>query len=291
MGKFWKKTCIAVKYLMWASLLIFAYFVSGIIFFGNHIWMSLAMQLSTISVTCLFLDLTRCKKIAIGFLYLIFPLLMLLIMPLFFFSDALEFTWIYLLTIPLFFIITWFLYPKRRIAHLIIILLPVIFSFYLFPNVVAYNNNLNPKTGHEFPEIKFTDSNKRSITIDRNKVVLLDFWSTKCGICYKKFPDLEKLYLKYQGNKNVLIYSVHVPYPYDDFQKTKSLVEKLGYKFPTIFAVSKNETLNELNFNAFPHYVILKNNKIKYCGFLQIKDNLILGNAEKEIDRLLLTEN
>lgn len=291
MAKSWKKTHMAFKYLMWASLLILAYFLSGIIFEGNHIWMSLTIQLCTILVTYRFIDSTKCKKMALGFLYLIFPLLTLLIIPLFFFTDALKFTWIYLFTVPFFFIITWFLYPRRKITHLIILVLPVIFSFYLFPNVLAYNNNLNPKTGHEFPELKFTDINEKSITIDRDKIILLDFWSTKCGICYKKFPDLEKLFLKYHGNKNVQIYSVHVPYPYDDFQKTKYLVKKLGYKFPTIFAVSKNETLNKLNFNAFPHYVIIKNNKIKYSGFLQIEDNLIVGNAEKEIDKLVLIEN
>ncbi|MBB4804512.1 thiol-disulfide isomerase/thioredoxin [Flavobacterium nitrogenifigens] len=291
MAKSWNKTNIAVQYLMWSSLLIFTYFVSGIIFGGNHIWMSLTIQLSTILATYCFIYITKCKKIGVGFLYVIFPLLVLLIMPLFFFNDALKFTWIYLLTVPFFFMLTWFLYPRKKIAHLIIFVLPVIFSFYLFPNVLTYINNLNPKTGSEFPEIKFTDINKRSFKVDRDKIVLLDFWSTKCGICYKKFPDLEKLFLKYHGNKNVQIYSVHVPYPYDDFQKTKSMVINLGYKFPTIFAVSKNETLNKLNFNAFPHYVIIKNNKIEYSGFLQIQDNLIVGNAEKEIDKLLLMKN
>jgi thiol-disulfide isomerase/thioredoxin len=291
MTKSREKTNITIKYLIWPTLLILVYFLSGFTFEGNHIWMSLTIQLSTILTTYCFIRITKCQKIGIGFLYVIFPLLVLLIIPSFFYNDALKFIWIYLLTVPFFFMTTWFLYRRRKIVHLIILVLPVFFSFYLFPNVLAYNNNLNPKIGHEFPEIKFTDIDKRSIKIDRDKIILLDFWSTKCGICYKKFPDLEKLFLKYHGNKNVQIYSVHVPYPYDDFKKTKSLVKNLGYKFPTIFAVSKNETLNKLNFNTFPHYVIIKNNKIKYSGFLQIQDNLIVGNAEKEIDKLLLIKN
>ncbi|MCD0472626.1 TlpA disulfide reductase family protein [Flavobacterium sp. JAS] len=147
--------------------------------------------------------------------------------------------------------------------------------------------SLDIKKGTQFPNIKFVDNNRKSFKIENDKIILFDFWSTKCGICYEKFPDLERLYLKYKDNKDVQIYSVHVPYPQDNFSSTLELIEKLNYKFPTLFAVSKNETMEKLNFNSFPYYIIIQNNKIVYSGFFETDEGIIVGNTEREIDRLL----
>ncbi len=285
MNKFPAKSKI-FNYLIWSISLILVYMLSGIIFNGEHIWMSMTVQIATIIVTYLYIEINKPKLIS-GFINIILPLITLLWIPSLFFGNSYRLVWIYLLMVPLLYVVTWLLHSRKLIFYLILLIFPVITSLLIFPNLISYSQSLNIKTGTQFPNIKFVDSNRKSFKIEKDKIILLDFWSTKCGICYKKFPDLERLYHKYKDNKGIQIYSVHVPYPQDNFNSTVKLVKKLNYKFPTLFAVSKNETMEKLNFNGFPHYIIIQNDKIVYSGFFQIDKDIIIGNSEREIDQLV----
>jgi len=48
----------------------------------------------------------------------------------------------------------------------------------------------------------FTTKNGAKVQLDtvKNKLIVLDFWTTTCGVCFKSFPDYEKIYLKYKDN-------------------------------------------------------------------------------------------
>jgi thiol-disulfide isomerase/thioredoxin len=43
----------------------------------------------------------------------------------------------------------------------------------------------------------------------KNRYVLLDFWFTHCGVCYKKFPEVQKLYDKYKDDTRIALFAVH----------------------------------------------------------------------------------
>lgn len=275
-----------IKNFMWPLILLVTYLIAGFAFNGEHIWMSLVVQISTIVISILYIKAKKYEKIFIGFISLILPFSVLILITTLF-AKNLKIGWIYILMPSILYFMTVFLYNKRQNYLLIGLLftLPFITSIYILPNIVTLSLNQNKIKGQQFPNIEFVNENKKQITINSNKIVLLEFWNSKCGICFKKFPDLEKLYLKYKRNKNVQIFSVNILLPSDNFEKVSQLVK--DYDFPIIYAVSENEIFSKLNFNYVPYCIIIKNNKIRYAGVFRIDNDRIVGNTENEIEKLL----
>lgn len=275
-----------IKNFVWPLILLVTYLIAGFIFNGQHIWMSLVVQITTIVISILYIKSKKYEKIFIGFITLILPFsVLILIITLF--SKNFKIGWIYILMPSLLYFMTVFLYNKKQNYLLIglLFIIPFITSIYILPNVVTFSLNQNEIKGQEFPNIEFVNENKKQITINSDKIVLLEFWNSKCGKCIKKFPDLEKLYLKYKKNKNVQIFSVNILLPNDDFEKVSQLVK--DYDFPVLYAVTQNEIFSKLNFNYVPYCIILKNNKIRYAGVFRIDNDRIVGNTENEIEKLL----
>lgn len=54
----------------------------------------------------------------------------------------------------------------------------------------------------------------------RGKVVIIDYWATWCGPCRQSFPSMQKLYLRYKSNPNVVFAVVNVWERVDDRVKT-----------------------------------------------------------------------
>ena len=275
-----------IKNFVWPLILLVTYLIAGFVFNGEHIRMSLIVQIITIVLSILYIKSKKHEKIFIGFITLILPFSVLnLIVTLF--AKNFKIGWIYILMPTLLYFMTVFLYNKKQKYFLIglLFIIPFITSIYILPNVITFSLNQNKIKGQEFPNIEFVNEHKKQITINSDKIVLLEFWNSKCGKCIKKFPDLEKLYLKYKRNKNVQIFSVNISLPNDNFEKVSQLVK--DYDFPKLYAVSQNEIFSKLNFNYVPYCIILKNNKIRYAGVFRIDNDRIVGNTENEIEKLL----
>lgn len=109
--------------------------------------------------------------------------------------------------------------------------------------------------------------------------MLLDFWNSKCGVCYSKFPELQSLYDK---NKNkITIASIFVPF-YKNEQESdgKPIIDRLGYTFP-VWSVTKKDTLLKiLKIHFYPTVILLdKNRYVIFRGDLE--------NAEKKLEKLI----
>lgn len=63
----------------------------------------------------------------------------------------------------------------------------------------------------------------------KGKVVFINFWATWCPPCIAEMPSIEKLYKKFEGQKEVVFLMVDVD---NDFKKSKAFLEKNGYNFP-----------------------------------------------------------
>ena len=76
--------------------------------------------------------------------------------------------------------------------------------------------------------LKDLDENEVSLKDYREKIVLINFWSTTCGYCRKEMPDLQKLSSE---NDDLVILAV-------DVMESKSTVEKFikenSYTFPVL---------------------------------------------------------
>lgn len=113
----------------------------------------------------------------------------------------------------------------------------------------------------------------------KSEYILLDFWISKCGVCYEKFPDFQSLYNK---NKNeITIASVFVPYfKNEQISDGKAILDKCGYTFP-VWSVSPTDTLlKTLKINIYPTIILLdKDKNVIFRGNLE--------NAKKKLEGII----
>lgn len=91
----------------------------------------------------------------------------------------------------------------------------------------------------------------------KGRVVLLDFWNSKCGVCYSKFPEVQKVYDKYKQNPIVNFYSVN--FFLDDIDKDGDafrIIKERGYSFPVLICRDK-ALLKRLNITGYPTVLII----------------------------------
>jgi thiol-disulfide isomerase/thioredoxin len=184
-----------------------------------------------------------------------------------------------------------FLYVRYRKALIIPISLLTFFCIgkFLFISIFTLISNYNSERTVDLPYVTLLTRDKTKVDLHQrdDKVIILDFWSTSCSICFKKFPDLQRTFEKYKDNKNVQFFAVNYPLPRDRFNKTVQILDSIGYSFPQLFAQSSHEIEEKLHFNTFPHLLIIKNGKIRYEGLFETKDNTIFYSVESQVDKLL----
>lgn len=194
---------------------------------------------------------------------------------------------LYIIFVPISTYLAFLYFRLNKIIIPILSLLLIAFiSFIVFPNYFIYYHNHNAEKNVKFPNITFVDSESKKINFNDDKIIILDFWSTSCGICFEKFPMLEEIYLQYKNNKRIEIYTVNVPIRGDKFNKTIKILDSIGYKFPKIYAKSLKEVEDSLHFNTFPNLIIIKNGRIRYEGVLETKNTSMLYNIEDKIAKL-----
>ncbi len=103
----------------------------------------------------------------------------------------------------------------------------------------------------------------------QNKIVLLDFWTTSCGVCFVKFPKLQNLYNQHKSDPAVKILAVNSPIEEDKPNQAFKMISERNYSFPVVTA--KDETLSEkLGIKYYPTvFVLNKNGQIVYKGNIE----------------------
>lgn len=100
------------------------------------------------------------------------------------------------------------------------------------------------------------DSNQFRLTVQRGKVVILNFWATWCAPCHKETPDFVDLYSRYRDEGLVILgislddegasvvrpflekYSVNYPIVIDDRTIKRKFNPRMG--LPTTYIIDKN---------------------------------------------------
>ena len=112
---------------------------------------------------------------------------------------------------------------------------------------------------------------KNTITNEsiRNKITLMDFWTTTCGVCFEKFPQVQAAYEKYAGDRSVMILAVNTPIEEDKPNQAFEVIKKEGYSFPV--AVTNEEELAEkLGVKSYPTtFVVDQNAQVVYKGGIE----------------------
>lgn len=163
--------------------------------------------------------------------------------------------------------------------------LVTVFMFFQGYNLWFHKLNFGTFTGQvaasNLPaRFEVFDEQKNLLTNDnfQNKIVLLDFWTTTCGICFKKFPQVQTVYDKYKDDSSVIILAVNAPIEEDKPNQAFNDIREEGHNFPVV--VTKDEDLAEkFGVNVYPTtFVINKNGQIVYKGDIE--------GAIKMVDRL-----
>ena len=162
-----------------------------------------------------------------------------------------------------------------------------LFMFFKGYSMWLHKLNYDNYTGRYFARLPgFTAEDGQGNIVSNvsiaGKLVLMDVWHTRCGACFKKFPALNELYLKYKDNQKVKIYAVNYPNESDRPTQAFEMITKRGYSFP----VAKLKTvsmLDSLSVSVFPTTFVV-NEK----GYVVFKGSLENGvkSLEKSINNL-----
>jgi thiol-disulfide isomerase/thioredoxin len=150
----------------------------------------------------------------------------------------------------------------------------VLFMFFKGYKMVFHHLNFGSFTGNyrsPLPSFVAEFQPGRRITSDSlaGKTTLVDLWHTRCGICFRKFPLLEKTYQQYKNNPAVSIIALNVPLTTDRATQAFDMISTRGYTFP----VAKLQTmplLDSLGVLAFPTTIIVdKKGQVIFKGGLE----------------------
>lgn len=182
---------------------------------------------------------------------------------------------------------------KSKFKWAVLIITSILCLFMFFSGYDLWLNKLNygTFTGELIEEkitqeIAFTDSTNSEININhlKGKIVLLDFWNSKCGICYSKFPVVQKAFNKYKHNSKVSFYSVNFFLKGRDKDSDAfRIIKERGYSFPVLICKEK-ALLTDLKITGFPT-VLIVNKK----GELVFRGDIV--DVDKKIEELLKENN
>ncbi len=182
---------------------------------------------------------------------------------------------------------------KKKSSSIILIVLIILFLGYVcFPNWLIYNYRVKGPEKFVVPEICLSTviGEYYCLSNQKGKVVVLDFWSSGCGICFKKFPELENLHIRYSGNNNVNVFAVNLLIRKDNLDSIIHRAGNFNYSFNHLFTSyeSAKEVRKLLKINGVPTLIIIdKKGDIIYRGGLNTKKHIILDNAFNIIDDAL----
>lgn len=151
-----------------------------------------------------------------------------------------------------------------------------VFTFYQGYDYWIHKLNFGTFTGkveaHGLPaKFEAFDEQKKLLTeSDFNaKIALLDFWTTTCGVCFKKFPQVQAVYDKYKNDPSVMILAVNKPIEEDTPNQAFDDIRQEGYGFPVV--VTTDEDLAEkFGVKGYPTtFVINRNGQIVYKGDIE----------------------
>lgn len=106
-------------------------------------------------------------------------------------------------------------------------------------------------------------------------MVIFDFWHTACGVCFTKFPVLQKKYGKYKNIEGIDFCTVNIHIKRDTLNQAVNILRRLQYSFP-VMVVDDDTLLKKFKVSGVPITIIIKNGMyMVYRVDIEVVDILI----------------
>ena len=173
---------------------------------------------------------------------------------------------------------------KTKKRWLVFVVTSVICFFMFARGYDMWLNKLNfgtfteTVTEEEIPnDFLLTDSLGSEIKINdlQGKVVILDFWNSRCGVCFSKFPQVQSTYDKYKQNPDIFFCSVNYFLEDDKDGDAFRIIKEQGYSFPVLICKDKL-LLKNLGIQVYPTVIVInKEGKLIFRGNIETADKSI----------------
>ena len=104
--------------------------------------------------------------------------------------------------------------------------------------------------------------------------IVLDVWSSTCGVCINEMPEVQALHDKYKDNERVEISTLMVfKRQGETVSKGYSIMKKRGCDMPVYGIDQKSQLLKDCKIERFPHVLILdKERNVIFSGSRQFAE-------------------
>lgn len=271
-------------FILWGiSLIIFQSFFPPLVN-GNISISILGCQIFTFIISYFFIKNHPTLSFLKSFSIIILPFLLLTFAVSFF--SGFQFSWGLLVFTPITFNFAWQYTKKKKIITIFsFTAIIALATFFIYPNVTEFTRKKNDFSKNKVPTSIFINKEKDTVLLKKDKILVLDFWTTNCGICFRKFPEFEKIKNKYNNNGKIEFYAVNVPVNNEVFDKRVSKIEQYNYSFSKLYTT--NEVENKLNIESYPQLIVIKNDTIRYTGTFSTNKALLFHNTENIVEKLL----
>ncbi len=145
-------------------------------------------------------------------------------------------------------------------------------------NFGSYTTNVSYRPASPFEAVGENGSIIQESAL-RGKITVLDFWNTRCGVCFREFPKLQRVYEKYRNHPSVTIIAANHPLYVDKPGDAFRVIRKEGHTFPVAVMKSENAA-RDFGVHSYPTVLILDP-----TGTVVFKGRI--DEAERKIEALL----
>ncbi|MCU0433270.1 MAG: TlpA family protein disulfide reductase [Bacteroidia bacterium] len=109
----------------------------------------------------------------------------------------------------------------KTVAFILSLATLLLITFTVIPSVILYTRSSEVAVRVNLPKSFYIESKRETISTP-GKVVILDFWNTGCGPCYKQQPIIKSVHNRFQNNTDVVFVAVNIDH--DSIRATPSQI-------------------------------------------------------------------
>jgi len=149
-------------------------------------------------------------------------------------------------------------------------------GFDLWSNKINYGSYVVDTDDPVPPGFVLNQDNGQPFSLKDNtsKITVLDFWNTRCGVCFHKFPDLQRAHDRYTRASNIQFYAVNVPVERDTAGQGTAVFKSLKYSVTNLTTKNVKEA-SRAGILVFPTVLVIDHNRIIFRGDIDDLDNCL----------------